>query len=295
MAAGAGGRPPRVALFALLLVGVAAASVSLFGRVGDDAIHGCRYEGSCLAGRMGEIAGHLRAWHDARGRYPTTDEGLSVLGPVGEEVDFAPDPRHLDARPFLDGGRVVGGPVTLLRADIGPVTPWPLPYFYENRNGAPAGTFARSPVDEDESRRWSNAVADGVYVWCVDGRHLARRERALRVRQGAIAGAGLLLASAAAGLWWRARRRSGVRWSLTAGVACLLALLAAASVGPFLRSAAPRSHHTRFDLSRRPPIAAECEQVLAAYRDRGAIRPETHDRLVAGLRALGERIAPAGR
>ncbi|MEI7834832.1 MAG: hypothetical protein WCK05_00300, partial [Planctomycetota bacterium] len=55
----------------------------------------------------------------------------------------------------------------------GVVSPWLIPYVYENRRGCDAKAFADSPADKDIRRRYSVQVDEGVYVSCVGGESVA--------------------------------------------------------------------------------------------------------------------------
>jgi len=55
----------------------------------------------------------------------------------------------------------------------GVVSPWHIPYVYENRNGLDAALFADSPANDDGRRRYSVEVDDGIYVYSVGGQSYA--------------------------------------------------------------------------------------------------------------------------
>ncbi len=60
-----------------------------------------------------------------------------------------------------------------VRSPAGVLSPWFLPYVYENRNGIDADKFRDSPVNDDEKNRYSVRVDDGIYIHSVPGRYYA--------------------------------------------------------------------------------------------------------------------------
>ncbi|MEI7834831.1 MAG: hypothetical protein WCK05_00295 [Planctomycetota bacterium] len=86
----------------------------------------------------------------------------------------------------------------------GVLSPWAIPYVYENRSGQDARAFAGSPADADTQRRYSVEADKGVYVYSLGDQSLAERIDAAEQPAGGrwasrIAGGGLFAGSTGRG------------------------------------------------------------------------------------------------
>jgi hypothetical protein len=240
---------------------------------------------------LAEVGSRLRAWHEAHGRWPTNDEGLSVVADAGVRV-FPPfEDRREEAQAMLTRLDAFFDPV-LMRSDAGPMSPKFVPYLYENRRDAPPGTFAGSPVDGDAERAWSLAVDDGVYVLSVELKQ-SLEKRAAEDRRYLLVVLATLGPTILFGVLFAlskppaARRRGAVVLQRAGGALVFLAALIPFS---FHTTSSACYAPNRFIGRRRAPLAEECRRILTGYRDRGAIRPETYQRLVDVLEVDVDRL-----
>jgi hypothetical protein len=286
----------RHVYFVLFCASVTAASLfSCHAKYEHEPPH-LRGELRLLREHMGRVVKGLEKWHERQGRWPTNGEGLTVLHPKGPNVRDLRDPEQvLNSRL---GGDPFGSDRYLFLSDAGLLTPHLVPYLYENRNDAPPGAFEGSPVEDDGGREWSAAVADGIYVWSVDGRKCESELSAIH-REMALTVGGSYLATVVFAILWMNRRlrdkaRPGIRqgtWYVLRGIGGTLLFLFALLVGPGTAVTCYMMRH--FWLGRRPALAAECERILDFYRDRGVLSPEAHDRFVMAIRDDGAAILRA--
>ena len=200
--------------------------------------------------QMMSLANHLKQFKKAHGRYPSTDEGLSVLNKFAARIEitmcrFPPGDRADDlyslnswgvathssrfwsvTRERVQDYRVKHGhpPGTLkelyeagfgrnlgmvittteerlshmnllgleladrelaighddvlfLVGPAGVLSPWQMPYVYENRNESPRDIFTDSPVDNYGAERYSVKIDDGVYLWSVGAQNYSGKYR----------------------------------------------------------------------------------------------------------------------
>ena len=291
--------------------------------------------------QLGSIEHALRGYREERGRYPTNDEGLSVLDnfesrfkltyyedPVTGRSDSgtswppAFDPSWLlmnraairkfrathgrvpsSAREFRDNTRPCrsfdrdvglpqdrepveielaigkGGHIFIL-SPAGVLSPWLLPYMYENRIGQDPGLFMDSPAEKDAKGRYSVEVDQGVYVYSIGGAlYSAKYRRMWWKRHGPrLFGCGLIVACAVIAI--TLRLRSGSKAFSSAG---LLAIVASLLGGGGFRSLNVATCYIMAPLFyRRDPEALQQQIVLLdKFRARGVLGEEAYRKAMA--------------
>jgi len=212
-----------------------------------------------------------------RGRPPTTEEELGedigvprrrpefewVFRPVQAEVAIG---RNNSFFPVLSGNVL---------------SPWWLPYVYENRRGLSAGAFADSPADEDPERRYSVRVDDGIYVSSVGGQVYAEEVDQMWWQDAhlRLLGAELLVVAAvlvAIGM----RSRSG--GAIVAGVLALIGsglggVGSCIVVHPMCYAMSP------LFCDRSPQMVARRKALLTKYRATGVISAGTYQKALDAM------------
>lgn len=285
----------RHVFFVLTCAAIGATELYSCGLPAAGVLTGSEYEMGLrrLAEHAGEVAGALATYRQQHGRWPTNEEGLSVLPPLRFDCDI----RSAGPRELRHWHRFMCDTLTHARSGAGILTPHLVPYFYENRLDARENAFAGSPVDDDSGRDFSIAIADGVTVWHVDGRAMRAERTALAWEEGTVSVALLLASFALAILWFRTRDRDldagkikEGPWYVARGVLAVLLALAAFLLVPLTT---PHGHANALRLDRRPKLVEACEEALDFYRDRGVLAPETRDRLAQAMKEDGETIRRA--
>lgn len=103
------------------------------------------------------IKGHLIQFENQNGRYPTNDEGLSVLDGLRtkiKELDIEYDNSYYEMR---------NGEIRRFDSEI--LSPWYVPFIYENRRGQNENMFSESPVNNDHGENYSVRVDEGIFVY----------------------------------------------------------------------------------------------------------------------------------
>ena len=164
-------------------------------------------------------------------------------------------------------------------SEAGVLSPWHIPYVYENRNGIDAILFADSPADEGRSNRFAVDVDDGIYVYSLGARSFLQSRNA-RWREHYIPrfiGLGVFVAACSllVILWRRSRRARYV------GVA---AILVGAAVGVVTGGTRATCYIMMPLFSHRDEQAiVQQRQLLDSYHERGIIGDEAHRRATEAL------------
>ncbi|MBS3735405.1 MAG: hypothetical protein KGY99_10890 [Phycisphaerae bacterium] len=241
----------------------------------------------------GESGGWLWSWHthdrertlmrhfrDDHGRMPGNEAELreALLITPRDVTSSDEDPDRACAVAVLgDGERMLidGGEV---------LSPWRVPYVYENRRDAPAAAFAESPAEEGLDERYAVRVDDGIYVWSAGGRMYADelRPRVWKRRGLRLFGVGLLAVAAGGAVWLtlRSRRRR------LAGVLGAVAL-AVGGAGGGLADAAHRMTcyimMPVFNKEDRRQIVKQRRELLDRCHRRGVLSQQAYQRALRTL------------
>ena len=108
---------------------------------------------------------NIAAWRAEHGSVPADIEQLSAAVHLG--FDWLPPEVENETGARRAQVAITRGNNLFVITEAGVMTPWMLPYVYENRAGLDPAKFQGSPADTDRARRYSVRVADGVYVYSV--------------------------------------------------------------------------------------------------------------------------------
>ncbi len=174
----------------------------------------------------------------------------------------------------------------LLLGPGGVLTPWLVPYLYENRTGLPASAFGDSPCDRDSRRRFSAKVDDGVFVYSTGGELFAAEYDVSwwEYYGPRMAGVAMLLAAAVCVvLLWRAWR-----WRAVYGmIAVVAAVVGASMVAALLPAICVTGTAMRPAFAYRgPAMVVRQRELLEKYRERGVISAETFRKSASYLDSL---------
>jgi hypothetical protein len=201
-------------------------------------------------------AGEFSAWFPDIFRYNLSEADATT---VPGEIAFSPQGRAFVLSP------------------AGVMSPWLIPYVYENRTGANPQKFQDSPVDSDWRGRWSIRIDDGIYVYSFGGKVYAEHyDRAWwDFNLPRLFGGALLLGAFA--LWFFMLRKNGQRglWVL------LLAGLAGGAAS--LPIKATCYIMTPAFCDRDPQAIVQQRELLDKYHERGVIGDETYEKAVTAL------------
>lgn len=249
----------------------------------------------------GESGGWLWTWHthdrqrklmrhfrDDHGRMPGNEAELrEALLATPRDVTASEEDavRACEVAVFGDGEWMLidGGEV---------LSPWRVPYVYENRRDAPAAAFAESPAEEGLDERYAVRVDDDIYVWSAGGRMYGDelRSRVWKRRGLWLLGVGLLAVAVGGAVWLtlRSRRR---RLAGLLGAAALAVGGAGGGLADAAHSVTCYIMAPLFSRDRKE-IVERRRELLNRYCDSGVLSQEAYQR---ALRTLKPTDAAATR
>jgi hypothetical protein len=295
-----------------------------------------------IQGQLADIKELLQDYRKAHGRYPSNDEGLSVLdnfesrlkmhfitfaNPDADDVlDY--DSGHpaggfwAEARRNLQIFRMQNGHAPRSAKDLeftsfdyyesrslqgkqppsielevavtkndnllipthqGILSPWLLPYVYENRSNLDAAAFEFSPVNRDPNGRYSVCVDKGIYVYSVGAKNYAEINDRLRQENVTIQLVGMSFLLVAIALSILAIRAAEHR--LKAGFMVTIAMGLSTLLGPGLYglNTATCYYMIPFFSRRDPQMVVQQKDLLDKYRAAGVISEETYKKSLAAV------------
>ena len=175
-----------------------------------------------------------------------------------------------------------------LLSPSGVLSPWLIPYVYENRSGVDPKKFQGSPADVDSSRRYSVRVDDGIYLYSIGGQFYAdkldRMER--EANSPRWLGCVLILVAVVCVVVMARRSRRGK-------LAGVVALLLSAGAGAVLGGTRATCYvMSPLFSSRDPEMGARRRALLDRYHQSGVIGDETYAKAVSALKK-GAATRPA--
>ena len=219
-------------------------------------------------------AADVRLFREHHGRAPSKPGDLVALTAMASEHDPDFKPVEVDLAIGRDDH-------IFLMTDAGILSPWLVPYVYENCQGLGPAAFADSPAPRGLAERYSVRVDDGVYVYSVGGRLCAEELAPITWRRTVVALIVLLLFGAAllfVLLSFRASARAGIAALTTLLVAtcgwfflCFVVLAHPCMLWP------PRFYH------RDPRMLTEQRQLLEKYHSRGVLSDASYRRALSAI------------
>jgi hypothetical protein len=166
----------------------------------------------------------------------------------------------------------------LLIGPAGVLSPWQMPYVYENRRGASKAAFTDSPVERYFAGRYSVKVDDGIYLWSVGAQQYADEYHTLWL-EAVITRciAGVLILTAVVLIWRKIRGRAR-----TAAVAGLIVSTLAGAASTRIQYATCYMISAMFS-HRDPAMVSRRVELLDKYRAAGAISDETYDKSLESM------------
>ncbi|MBM4037893.1 MAG: hypothetical protein FJ290_05205 [Planctomycetes bacterium] len=173
----------------------------------------------------------------------------------------------------------------------GVLSPWLVPYVYENRNGLAPTLFADSPANADRGERYSLRVDEGIYVHSVGGLLCAQvRDRHWWEYHGPQFVGYALLAAALAlvvTLVWRSKRVP----KATVFTVAVSATIGSLAGGFYAMCYAMRSLFSR----RSPELISQQRDLLAKYHSRCVINEASYQKAMTAIDILSPREGPLNR
>ncbi|MCX5682952.1 MAG: hypothetical protein NT049_04630 [Planctomycetota bacterium] len=180
----------------------------------------------------------------------------------------------------------------LILSPQGILSPWLLPYVYENRNGFDAAAFKHSPVDRDPEQRYSVRVDDGVYVYSVGAMEYSERLGGPWNTRTIVQLFGLALIVGAVVLAFlaiRAAERRVLASFFTLAAMVLSALLGLGYHSTFWSTCYMMSP---FFSRRNPEMVSQQKDLLEKYRAAGVINEETYRKSLAAVEPAKAQVPP---
>ena len=259
-----------------------------------------------IQGDLLDIARHLKAYRAKNNRYPTNDEGLTVLSELKtrliEEYSYLPVP--MGKRPKGKGSVYYGSLGGMCSFEGGILSSWFEPFIYENRNGLPENLFSDSPVNNDRWEFYSIRVDDGIYVYSLSAiayyhdyvNALAKRSRTRLIVWCLLAIAFALL-NIFIYLFIRLKKPSNSQpaklgFKLIKTIGGIIIILGAVLIGlkkPYTYNYKETAMcydpvpNFDLDLSRRPEIISQYNDLLDKYNQRGVINQVTYQKIKKAL------------
>jgi hypothetical protein len=242
-----------------------------------------------------DIANHLHRFEKENGRYPTNDEGLLVLEALKAKWSVSLESMHEISFEELKNKygftqkeierKLMGPRLWALRrreapyqpvSEAGILSPWDIPYVYENRKGLSKDSFADSPATLDTGRNYSLQVDEDIYVYCVGAMihyeeyvSLIREMYIVRMVTGALIAVFTVLFFV-----FRPKRASRSRIVTAAKVAGATAAVLGSAFIAWAPNSVTCYIMRYFGEWRRPQMLAKYEELLERYRQRGVISDE---------------------
>ncbi|MBI5779753.1 MAG: type II secretion system protein GspG [Planctomycetes bacterium] len=257
-----------------------------------------RYEKDILdnvQGHLQIISKHLKLYRTKNNRYPTNDEGLAVLSELKAQLieEYAYLPAPMGKQPKDKGSVYYGLQGGMCPFESGILSSWFEPFVYENRNGLPENLFSDSPVNKYKGGLYSIRVADGIYVYSVGAISyyqdyidaLAKRTRT-RIIVWCLPFISFILLNIFLYLFIKANKLSNRNpaklWikliKIAGGIIIILGTVLIGLKKPMQNTVSCYSMAPYFDLSRRPEIISQYNDLLDKYHQQGIIKDATYQK-----------------
>jgi len=238
----------------------------------------------------------VRAYRIERGHPPRTLEELGKAGflwgweqlMMTDEEELSRVIKDLELETVKRELAIGHDDVVFLIGPTGALSPWQMPYVYENRHDAAGTLFADSPADSYGAGHYSVKIDDGVYIWSVVAKNYSDEYWASWFKFVMIRCTGVGLLILAIGLtWWKVRGRARIP-----AVIGLVIGAAAGATPAVTRSIALCYVMTPIFGHHDPAMVSRRRALLDKYREAGAISVETYAKSVEsmGLKATERAV-----
>ena len=213
----------------------------------------------------------IRRYREETGHVPRNHEELiAAQGSV-------PD-RHAPPAVFRAELAVGRQDNIFLSTPAGALSPYRLPYVYENRSGLPPDAFADSPAN-DGDKRYAVEVDEGIYISAVGGRELAKgaRDAWWEYQTPRFVGAGMIVLAVVMSLAMVRPKRL-----LRAAGAVMLGTAALGAIADRLGTASCYIPGEMFAF-RSPELVSQQKELLRKYHAAGVINDATYARSLEAI------------
>jgi hypothetical protein len=260
----------------------------------DEMVHDSRrgdgYRCELLKEHMGVIAQHLKSYYSQNNRYPTNDEGLTVLKDLQEELakkhSGLPPPMGTYHHPYPE--RITYyyriNKEEMVPYEDGILSPMLEPFIYENRRGLPENLLVDSPVNRDKNGDYSLKVDDGIYLYSSSSvfYHDRYSEYLSDKTKYTIYAVGFALLALIIGIVLIKARR------IIKGILILVSILTGIYIPNMSRGTCYT--WTLYPLYERPDMIGLYNSLLEKYRQRGVINDATYQKSKTSIEKINKLI-----
>ena len=243
------------------------------------------------------VSKELKGYYAKNSRYPDNNEGLAVLTDfrkrLAERDECLPPPIGIakdDSLRHQVAATLRGRDRELFAFDEGVLSPWFVPFVYENRRGLKRELFTDSPATEDSGQNYSIKVDDGIYVYSVGARIFYKEYKHLLIEMWTAYIVVLIILLVFIFLFIKAKRftKQSLLKRAIKMVAGAILILIALLIGQemMVRCYAP----SYFGTHRRPEMMAEYNALLDKYHQRGVINDVTYQKIKTALEKVDKLI-----
>lgn len=214
------------------------------------------------------------------GNYPSNDEGLLALDEIkpiyAEELRMLRYSKNctylIPLRPNYH---------EMIVSEAGVMSPWRVPFVYENRRGLDESLFEDSLANEDIERNYSVQIDDDVYIYSVGGMIFYHEYKSLIFQMFLGRFAAPFLALIFLILYIRETRKQKTEKKISHFFRHFIFVLANLGIWTVFFSQAIISCYIvdSLRLHRRADFIKTYNALLEKYRERGVIKGETYDKI----------------
>ncbi len=169
-----------------------------------------------------------------------------------------------------------------ITSPVGILSPWLLPYMYENRTGSSAAQYAASPVNAGERDRFCIEIDSGVFLYSVGALVTDELHAPAAQKRGLMRVSGPALLILALVVWFLQFRRGWKNGLGTAGAFLALVVVCCIILLPSTVRYGPHTDMHPF-IGRSPAMVDRQKGLLASYRAKGVISEETYRKHLATI------------
>lgn len=250
--------------------------------------------------QLKEIKTELQEYNKNNSRYPTSDEGLSVLDDLKARLqEKYPDKSFekyiydnidtygtMDEAPYKD--------IRFSKAGI--LDYWAMPYVYENRSEKNSSIFKDSPVNSDHLGSYSIKVDNDIYVYSVGAIRFYNEYNKIRIEKYSLIGLSLTLLIVFIVLYRKARKKEEIKKenifiTIIRVSLSTVAIIVAIAAGMFFGNPVTCYVMSRFDKREyRPEMISMYNNIIEKYFKSGVIKEETYNKMKKTMDEETKRI-----